>query len=321
MHREFTKLLPDAEGASNFVISVFADIRGFSAFSQERESPDTAMYIKRIYRALTEKYFPYGSFFKPTGDGLMIIVPFSENTVQEQSAAVVAGAITCCTEFAALCNDDPMINFAVPSSIGFGISRGTACRLYSGDKTLDYSGRLLNLSARLTSLARPGGIVLDGDFKLALIPEAQRERFREQNVYLRGIYESEPHPVYLFDTVTAVPQENLRPLSEPNWRRAESEKDIATLRKLGPQFLLRLPSSPNMDTLVVKVSVPSYKDGKRVKGHRTTYELDLDKEYTLKRDADSFGVNLNLDKIHKMIGSQQLPSSAKVAIKAAYLDA
>ena len=69
MHKLFKDALPDAEGRSEHVVAIIADIRGFSEFSTRQESPNTAMYIKRVYMRLIEDYFPFASFFKPTGDG------------------------------------------------------------------------------------------------------------------------------------------------------------------------------------------------------------------------------------------------------------
>jgi class 3 adenylate cyclase len=169
MHREFKTLLTQAEGVSQFAIALFADIRGFSAFSQETESTDAAMYIKRIYAKLINDFFSTASFYKPTGDGLMVVIPYNEATLEQVSAAAVRSAIECVASFPSMCADDAMINFPVPQRIGVGMARGTACKLFAGEKTLDYSGRLLNLAARLTGLARPAGVVIDGDFHLGMI--------------------------------------------------------------------------------------------------------------------------------------------------------
>lgn len=75
MHTEFRKLLDDVTGVSEFVLAVNIDIRGLSSFSMRVESPETAIYLKRVYTRIIEDYFPNASFFKPTGDGLLIIVP------------------------------------------------------------------------------------------------------------------------------------------------------------------------------------------------------------------------------------------------------
>ena len=54
-----------------------------------------------------------------------------------------------------------------------GISRGTVCRLVSKGKTLDYSGRVVNLASRLMDDARPSGVVFDASVGIDLLSEEQ----------------------------------------------------------------------------------------------------------------------------------------------------
>ena len=79
-------------------------------------------------------------------------------------------------DFPTMFTDDPMINFATPTNLGFGIARGTACCLFSGKRILDYSGQLLNLAARLNDLARPKGLVIDGAYQKDGPPETPEAR-------------------------------------------------------------------------------------------------------------------------------------------------
>ena len=50
-----------------------------------------------------------------------------------------------------------MITFELPPDIGIGVARGSATRISTQDGILDYSGRPLNLAARLVNFARPRG--------------------------------------------------------------------------------------------------------------------------------------------------------------------
>jgi len=81
MHRTFRKLLESAIGISEFIIAVNLDIRGFSSFSKEVESPSVAMFIKKVYMKLIDTYFSDASFFKSTGDGLLMIIPYTEKNL------------------------------------------------------------------------------------------------------------------------------------------------------------------------------------------------------------------------------------------------
>jgi len=59
--------LAEAQGKSEFVIVVVADVRGFSVFSKRHESTDIAMFIKRFYMRLMDDYFSEANFLKVTG--------------------------------------------------------------------------------------------------------------------------------------------------------------------------------------------------------------------------------------------------------------
>lgn len=198
MHRIFREALDGATGRSEFVIVVFIDIREFSPFSQRCESPDTAMFIKRVYMKIIDSYFEnFASFYKSTGDGLLLTIPFNESDLKEMCQKTIASCIACHSEFGNICNNDPMITFAVPNKIGIGVARGTACCLVSGEMIIDYSGRLLNLASRLTQLAKPSGIIIDGNFGINLLSDEQQSYFQEDNVYLDGIAEDEPIKIFI----------------------------------------------------------------------------------------------------------------------------
>jgi class 3 adenylate cyclase len=320
MHRDFRALLGQAEGVSQFVIAVFVDIRGFSAFSQETESPDAAMYIKRVYARLIDEYFSTASFYKPTGDGLMVIIPYREETLADVSATAIRSALGCLTAFPDIGKDDPMINFPVPDKVGLGIARGTACRLFAGEKTLDYSGRLLNLAARLMNLARPSGVVVDADFKLEMIPEPERAHFREEKVYLRGIAEDSPRSVYLLDSVVKVPKENLARFGEPVWRSHEVKTTAKKLKALLPhKYFLQLPSPPDsVENIVVKLTHPLYRSRKPVGRKDLVHTLKADVNYACVEEAGIHTLELQVDSILQLLRAMKVPGTAPVSIKASY---
>src|SRR6185369_4950620 len=134
---------------------------------------------------LINDYFKTANFVKPTGDGLLMTFQYTETSLLNVSKTVINACISCLADFPTICKKDPMINFDTPQAIGFGVARGTACCLYSGEDILDYSGHLLNLASRLNDLARPSGIVIDGGFQHNVIPISARSLFKEQSVYVR----------------------------------------------------------------------------------------------------------------------------------------
>jgi len=77
VHRAVRKLLPDTEGASEWVVAINFDIRGFSSAMSANPS-ETALYLKKLYARVLDTFFEDHSFFQPTGDGLFVVVPFKE---------------------------------------------------------------------------------------------------------------------------------------------------------------------------------------------------------------------------------------------------
>src|SRR3990172_9388257 len=232
MHRQFRAALAEAQGTSQFVIVVVADIRDFSRFSLTRESPDVAMYIRRVYVRMIDEYFPDASFFKPTGDGLLLTVPYTDKTLVAVASATVDASLRCHSDFASLCKDDPMVNFPVPGAVGFGVARGTACCLKSGETVLDYSGHLLNLTSRLMDLARPSGVVIDGAFGLNLLDEGIRARFDSVKAYIRSVAEDAPKEVYFLKGYVQIPDSAKQPLRAQQWITQQETKTASEWRAL-----------------------------------------------------------------------------------------
>lgn len=224
----FKEKLSKAQGRSEFVIVVNADIRGFSAFSTVNESPNIAMFIKRFYLQMIDTYFPKANFVKTTGDGLLMTFPYDEYSLDIVSKSVLSSCYKCLQEFPHFCESDPMINFSVPTLIGFGVTRGTACCLYSGNEILDYSGHLLNLCSRLMELARPSGIVIDSNYMKAVIPINLRKKFLEQSVFLRSIAEDRSISVLYLKDYVKIPDFYLSPLVVEKW---VTKKDTYTVKE------------------------------------------------------------------------------------------
>ena len=153
MHRIFREHLPRAQGDSRFVVACFVDVRDFSSFFAE--SVEGAYFLRQLYRRLLDDFFPDASYFKPTGDGLMIISDIDDANIAETTRGTLTTSLRLVQEFPRLFERDPMINFPTPERLGIGIARGAASRLFVEGQTLDYSGRTLNLAARLMDLARP----------------------------------------------------------------------------------------------------------------------------------------------------------------------
>jgi class 3 adenylate cyclase len=205
--------LENAEGVSQYAVAVVADIRGFSDFSDDHESTDVATYVREVFIRLIDDYFPFATFYKSTGDGLMMMIHFNRDNILDLLKQTVEAAMRCVDEFPDITRNNPMISFDPPDEIGFGVTRGTTCRLMSGERILDYTGHIINLAARLNDFARPSGVVLDGQFGVNLLQEELRGQFQEAKAYIRGVAETEPHTIYLQRDRVQLPDYALRPFS------------------------------------------------------------------------------------------------------------
>ena len=232
MLKDLIKHLKGAEGRSELVIVVFCDIRGFTGFSANRESPDIAMFIKRFYTKLLEKYFQTANFAKPTGDGLLLVFKYTEQDVHEVASRVLRACFKVIKDFPTMFKGDPMINFPTPANLGFGIARGTGCCLFSGKQVLDYSGQILNLAARLKDIAHPRGIIIDGAFQANVIPESIRASFKPKQAYIRSIAEESPYTVLCSEDIK-LPYSAQAPLMKYEWKLAKLLVTVEDLKKLG----------------------------------------------------------------------------------------
>jgi len=255
MHRAFREKLDSAKGVSEFVIALNIDIRGFSDWSLEVDSAQTALYIKKLYAKLIDKYFAEAAFVKPTGDGLLVVLNFEEEQVADAVAEVVRNSIEIVRTFGSLCDNEPAINFDVPKDVGIGISRGAASRLTSDDLTLDYSGRVLNLASRLMDIARPKGVVFDSQLGVQLLPKELKSKFKARKIYLKGVAPRTPLDIRCWPKSIQPPPVNLSPIGEPRWEHVEYPMTVSDLDEEDAIFALDLPSHPpDPATLTCEVS-------------------------------------------------------------------
>jgi class 3 adenylate cyclase len=253
MHREFRALLDKAVGTSEYVVVLIIDVRGFSAFSTRVDSADAGLYIKKVYARIIDDFFPEASFFKPTGDGLLLTLPYTEETLDETVRQALERSFGLVQSFGTLVTDDKMITFDVPTDVGIGVARGSASCLRSGDRILDYSGRILNLSSRLMNIARPSGIVTDGSFSPELVGDDLERRLRTDHVYLPGIAEATPVEVRYSWEFTTIAARAKQPLAEYKWKTWTETRTLKQLEDSSGRFLVELQERP-VDEAEIQVS-------------------------------------------------------------------
>jgi class 3 adenylate cyclase len=109
---------------------------------------------------LLRDYFKNAAFAKPNGDGLLMNFQHDDENLKPVSADIWDNCFEALKDFPTMFKGVPLINYETPAAIGFGIARGSASFLEPDNEKLDYSGKLLNLAARLMEFARPQGMVV-----------------------------------------------------------------------------------------------------------------------------------------------------------------
>lgn len=302
MHRNLRKLLEKAEGVSEFIIAVNVDIRGFSEFSKQVESPDAAMYIKRVYIRLVDDYFTDASFFKPTGDGLLLTFPYNENNLKEVVRSTINKSWKVINNFRNICKNDPMINFQVPQHVGIGIARGTACRIVANRKVLDYSGHVLNLASRLMDIARPSGIVFSDSFGADLLDAKEINKFAKGKVYLKGIAENKPIPIFYSKGITKISAIHKSPLNKIAWKTVTIEQKLADYRMFSWFHFILVERPADPDEILVQVYYPSLRNGRRIPN---VFSI-LKPEFRYETAGDEYEVIVNYKDIVKQVEAQDI---------------
>ena len=316
MHRLFRSELDAAIGASEFVIVQNLDIRGFSDWSLQVDSAQTALYIKKVYAKLIDRYFGKVSFFKPTGDGLLVVEAFEEAALNEIATRTVRNAMEIVQTFPNLCDDEDMVNFPVPDAIGIGISRGTASRLGSDDRTLDYSGRVLNLASRLMDLARPRGVVFDDGYGINLLPKDIADEFHTEPAYLKGVAESAPITVHCWPQEVEVPPWHQRPLDEEHWEHKHLKMTLKEIRESSFRtYRVQLNPAPLHGAPVeVEVAYP----GVTPSGRKAASTRYLSVQPTIVTGGGLQYAHISLDDLDKQLTAANMKPSWQSAIKVSY---
>jgi hypothetical protein len=316
MHRLFRSELDSAIGVSEFVIAQNIDIRGFSDWSLQVDSAQTALYIKKVYAKLIDRYFANASFVKPTGDGLLVVEAFEEAALNETATRTIKGAMEIVQTFPELCANEDMINFPVPTDIGIGVSRGTASRLASADRTLDYSGRVLNLASRLMDSARPRGVVFDDGYGINLLPEGIAKQFHPDSAYLKGIAESKPLTVHRWPKEVEIPPWQQRPLNEERWEHKMINMTLKEIRESSfRRYRVQLTPPPLHGSPVeVEVAYPGISPG----GRKTTATRYLWVKPTLSKAGGLQYAQIDLDDLNERLTAAQMKPLWPAAIKISY---
>lgn len=123
MNGEWIEKIKKSKGMSEYIISLFIDIRGFTVFCGQVDSRNVATYISKLYVKILEEYFPEATYTKPMGDGLFIAIRYEEENVKELCNTVMANCLRLVRDFSTILNNEIMITEQVPEKVGIGITR------------------------------------------------------------------------------------------------------------------------------------------------------------------------------------------------------
>lgn len=150
-------------GGTNQTITVlFADIRGFTALSENANPEKIVGLLNRFFSAMSEIIFAHGGTLdKYTGDGLMALFGAPAATPEDAENALKT-AVTMQKRLVSL-NDELEKEGLSRIDVGIGLHTGVATVGYIGsDQRSEYTaiGDTVNLASRLESTARGGQILV-----------------------------------------------------------------------------------------------------------------------------------------------------------------
>ncbi len=147
-------------GETRTVTVLFADIRGFSAFTERHTAAEVVEVLNRVFAALTRVIFKHeGTFDKYLGDAVMAFYG-APVTQRDHPLRAVQTALEMQGVFADLARAEPRL---AGLGLGVGLHSGEATVGNVGtEKVMDYTviGDVVNVAKRLTEEAAAGQILM-----------------------------------------------------------------------------------------------------------------------------------------------------------------
>ena len=151
-------------GKMQQVCVLFADVRNFTGFTENRDPQEVIGVINEYMTALTDAMYLHGGIFdKYTGDGLMAFFRITDNAPEAPQIQQAVTAAQAMQEAALAISAQRTAAGQPPLSIGIGLHYGEAVVGMVGSPSLaNYTalGHTVVISARLQSIAAGGEIVL-----------------------------------------------------------------------------------------------------------------------------------------------------------------
>jgi adenylate cyclase len=172
------ELMVEKGGEDRIATVMFADIRGFTAISENSEASEVLQLLNEYYESIVEIVFCHeGTVDKFIGDAMMVIwgAPIVHDDDPQRAINAALDIQSALIGF----NQSRVLREKPPIEIGIGINTGNLVAGYIGStRTMSYSviGDTVNTASRLCSAARPGQILISEDTRQYLTDEFDFKR-------------------------------------------------------------------------------------------------------------------------------------------------
>lgn len=174
-------------GIKQDVTVLFADIRGFTAFSEQTSPEHVVRILNQIFSKMTGVIHEFGGTIdKFIGDSVMVVFGALIRKPDDTERAVRA-ALKMQKIFAAYLREAKQQDVDLPISLGIGIHCGEAIvgNIGSPDR-MNYTviGDTVNFASRLESIAKPGQVIVSQAVRNRLTLPVQTETL--ENIQIKG---------------------------------------------------------------------------------------------------------------------------------------
>lgn len=180
------------------ITALFADIRGFTAFTEKRTAQAVVETLNQIFPELTRVVFAHrGTFDKYLGDAVMAFWGAPLATPTDTFEAIKA-AVEMRETFYAMCQREPLASLGL--SIGLNSGDATVGNIGS-EKAMDYTviGDTVNVAKRLQEGAASGEILISAATYEQVKDQVQAQQ--QRTITLHG--RQEPVRVYAVQAIVA----------------------------------------------------------------------------------------------------------------------
>jgi adenylate cyclase len=193
-----SETFPQLGGVREYISIVFADLRGFTSFAEDRQPEEVILTLNTYLTAISECILKSGGTVdKYTGDGVMGL--FGTPLKMENSAKAAQDTAVSIQKAVSRINKERRMQNMLGLQVGIGIATGEVIVGNIGSPNrMDYTavGDAVNLAARLEELAGAGQILID---------EESWKMLQDERVVLSGVYrvkgKEQPVQVYQIECV------------------------------------------------------------------------------------------------------------------------